>query len=194
LLSHFIVLTISLAMSDDTTLCEILYDEIGSPEKLANPATFRINNVRRFKKVRPQPPAPHLDYVTNQSAQSPRFGGLITNRLQTLRTEEVGERDHRIFRRTAQESERGQGRPSRQAKITVPFTFAIIGENLSQARGGGFNTKPGGNWTAIKIFLGEGDQEGEVFLNLNPRTKRGQFSMKDPNHGDLVLVERAKVL
>ncbi len=81
-----------------------------------------------------------------------------------------------------------------RTKISVPFTFAVIGENLSQARGGGFGTKPPGSWMALKIFLGEGDQEGEMFLNLNPKTRRGQFSMKDPDYGDLVLGELARVL
>jgi hypothetical protein len=79
-------------------------------------------------------------------------------------------------------------------KSSVQFTFANIGEDLSQAPGGGFGTKQPGNWTALKIFLGDGDQEGEFFLNLNPRTGRGQFSMKDPDYGDLVLGELARVL
>ncbi len=79
-------------------------------------------------------------------------------------------------------------------RTRVPFTFANIGENLSQTAGGGFGTKPPGNWTAIKIFLGEGNQEGEVFLNLNSTIGKGQFSMKDADYGDLVLRELAKVL
>ncbi len=79
-------------------------------------------------------------------------------------------------------------------KTSVQFTFASIGENLSQAAGGGFGTKPPGNWMALKIFLGKGDEEGEMFLNLNPRAKRGQFSMKDPDYGDLVLAQLARVL
>ena len=63
-------------------------------------------------------------------------------------------------------------------RTRVPFTFANIGENLSQATGGGFGA----------------DQEGEVFLNLNPKIGKGQFSMKDAEYGDLVLTELAKVL
>jgi hypothetical protein len=79
-------------------------------------------------------------------------------------------------------------------RTSIPFTYANIGDNLSQVRGGGFNTKPPGNWTALKLFLGEGDQEGELFLNINPKIRKGQFSMKDPDYGDLVLAELAKVL
>jgi hypothetical protein len=79
-------------------------------------------------------------------------------------------------------------------KAPVSFDYAIIGDKLSQSRGGGFNTKPPGNWTAIKLFLGEGDAEGELFLNINSKTAMGQFSMKDADYGDLVLAELAKVL
>jgi hypothetical protein len=46
----------------------------------------------------------------------------------------------------------------------------------------------------LKIFLGEGEGEGEVFLNLNPVLKKGQFSIKDPEYGDIVLAQLASVL
>jgi hypothetical protein len=78
--------------------------------------------------------------------------------------------------------------------VSLPFSFAVLGEHQSQIGGGGFTGKPSGNWTAMKIFIGEGDQECEVFLNINLVTKKGQFSMKDPDYGDLVLRELAKVL
>jgi len=77
---------------------------------------------------------------------------------------------------------------------TLPFTYAILGENQSQASEGGFNTNPPGNWTAMKIFLGDGEEEAEVFLNLNPAIKKGQFSIKDPDYGDDLLKYLAKVL
>ena len=80
------------------------------------------------------------------------------------------------------------------SRTSVPFTYANIGDNLSQAAGGGFSAKPPGNWTALKLFLGQGEHEGEVFLNINPKIKKAQFSMKDPDYGDLVLAELAKVL
>jgi hypothetical protein len=86
--------------------------------------------------------------------------------------------------------------PAVPAKLdSLPFVFAIVGERLSQAAAdGGFNYSPSGNWTAMKIFIGEGDQEGQVFLNFNLALKKGQFSIKDPDYGDLVLRELAKVL
>lgn len=79
-------------------------------------------------------------------------------------------------------------------KPSIPFTYVHIGHHLSQAPGGGFNGNPPGNWTALKLFFGRGDQEAQVFLNLNARIKKGQFSMKDPDYGDLVLAELANVL
>jgi hypothetical protein len=74
----------------------------------------------------------------------------------------------------------------------LPFEFVILGENQSRSPDGGFNQKPRGNWTAMKIFLAKG--EGEVFLNLNPVANKGEFSIKDSDYGDIVLAELAKVL
>jgi len=77
---------------------------------------------------------------------------------------------------------------------TLPFTFVSFGRNQSQASDGGFFANPPGNWTPMKIFIGDGDQEGEVFLNLNPVLAKGQFSIKDPDYGDIVLGQLASVL
>ena len=54
--------------------------------------------------------------------------------------------------------------------------------------------RPPGNWTAIKVFIGEGEQEAEVFLNINVVIKKRQFSIEDAEHVDLVLTQLAKVL
>lgn len=77
---------------------------------------------------------------------------------------------------------------------SLPFQFVSFGQNQSQGVGGGFNAKPPGNWTPMKIFIGEGEKEGEVFLNLNTAIKKGQFSIKDADYGDLVLAQLARVL
>src|SRR5204863_5722952 len=46
--------------------------------------------------------------------------------------------------------------PSKVQRLdSLPFTFVNIGEDLSQAPGGGFNASPPGNWTAMKLFIGE---------------------------------------
>ena len=46
----------------------------------------------------------------------------------------------------------------------------------------------------MKIFIGEGEQESEVFVNLNPAIGKGQFSIKDADYGDKVLKQLATVL
>jgi hypothetical protein len=85
--------------------------------------------------------------------------------------------------------------PSKVQRLeTLPFSFVNIGENLSQAANGGFNAEPPGNWTAIKIFIGEGKQEAELFLNINGVSRKGQFSIKDPDYGDLAVARLAEVL
>jgi hypothetical protein len=85
--------------------------------------------------------------------------------------------------------------PTRVQRSTdLPFDYAILGENQSQSTGGGFNDKPAGHWTAMKIFIGSGDDEGEVFLNFNPVSRKAQFSEKDQDYGDLVLAKLATVL
>jgi hypothetical protein len=77
---------------------------------------------------------------------------------------------------------------------TLPFTFVSFGRNQSQAPDGGFFADPPGNWMPIKISIGHGDQEGQVFVNVNPVLRKGQFSVKDPEYGDIVLKQLASVL
>jgi hypothetical protein len=77
----------------------------------------------------------------------------------------------------------------------LPFTFASLGSDLTRDKDGGFDLKSHGSWTAMKIFLApSGSQdEAEVFLNLNPSSKMGEFSIKDPDYGDEVLKQLARV-
>jgi len=85
--------------------------------------------------------------------------------------------------------------PTKIEKIqSLPFTFVNIGTNMSQAAGGGFFAKPLGHWTTTKIFIGEGENEGEFFLNINPAINKGQFSIKDADYGDIVVSQLARVL
>jgi hypothetical protein len=76
----------------------------------------------------------------------------------------------------------------------LPFTAAILGEHQSHAANGGFFTEPSGNWTCMKIFIGKQDDPAEVFLDFNPVLRKGEFSIKDPDYGNDVLLELAKVL
>jgi hypothetical protein len=83
--------------------------------------------------------------------------------------------------------------PSNPIRVAeLPFSAAILGDHASHSPNGGFAMKPPGNWTSIKLFLGDGS--AEVFFNINLVLGKGEFSMKDPDYGDGVLQELAKVL
>ena len=75
----------------------------------------------------------------------------------------------------------------------LPFNAVILGQHVSHSpNGGGFAVNPPGNWTTTKLFLGE--KSAEVFLNFNAVLGKAEFSQKDPEYGDAVLAELAKVL
>ena len=82
----------------------------------------------------------------------------------------------------------------RKTVQVLPFDVAILGANQSRSsrEGGGFASKPAGTWIPTKIFLADG--EGEVYLNLDPASGIGEFSIKDDDYGDIVLRELASVL
>src|SRR6185436_6264261 len=85
--------------------------------------------------------------------------------------------------------------PPRESKLTI--SLATLGTNLSRSRtrpdtAGAFSSKPSGDWTAMKVFVKDG--EGEVFLNLNVKEGVGEFSVKDEEYATTVLTELARVL
>jgi len=83
--------------------------------------------------------------------------------------------------------------PTKITKVdSLPFKFVVLGRNQSRSSSGGFSSNPPGDWTAMKLFLANG--EGEVFFNLSPTAKKAEFSIKDSDYGDIVLAELAKVL
>jgi hypothetical protein len=83
--------------------------------------------------------------------------------------------------------------PSNPVRVAeLPFSAAILGDHVSHSANGGFAVKPPGNWTTIKLFLG--NSSSEVYLNLNPVLGKGEFAIKDQDYGDGVLQELAKVL
>lgn len=85
--------------------------------------------------------------------------------------------------------------PTKTVRATeLKFEYANIGEHLSQAEGGGFNSDPPGSWMALKIFFSKDEDESEMFLNIDADGRRAEFSMKDPDYGDMVLAKLAKVL
>lgn len=77
----------------------------------------------------------------------------------------------------------------------LPFTYANFQKTqTTSSSSDGIRSQPDDEWTAIKIFLGEGDRECEFFINFNPVLKKGQFSLKDEEYGDEAIAQLAKVL
>jgi hypothetical protein len=72
---------------------------------------------------------------------------------------------------------------------SLHFTYVLLRDHQTRQPDGSFSSSPAGNWSAMKIFL----NKGEVFLNLNPPDAVAEFSMQDPNSGDAVIAELAKV-
>jgi len=66
------------------------------------------------------------------------------------------------------------------------------GAGASAELAGGFVSKPPGNWLVTKLFFG--DDEGEVFLDLNPMEGAGGFSIKDVEYASVVMTELASVM
>jgi hypothetical protein len=79
-------------------------------------------------------------------------------------------------------------------EATLPFTYATLGEHQSRSEDDSFSSKPSGNWNAMKIFITTGDEESEVFMNLNPTDGKGEFSIKDSDYGDAILGKLASIL
>jgi hypothetical protein len=80
---------------------------------------------------------------------------------------------------------------------TLELEAALLGRDLSRGGkgnlvAGSFGSEPPGSWLSTKLFLGDG--EGEVFLNLDPIGGYGEFSMKDPDYGNAVVRELARLL
>jgi hypothetical protein len=81
------------------------------------------------------------------------------------------------------------GKPKRLNEL--PFEFAVLGIGDHREPDGSFDSKKKGTWIALKLFLGD---EGEVFLNLDPVSGKGEFSIKDSDYGDYVVKRFAQVL
>ena len=83
--------------------------------------------------------------------------------------------------------------PNKVGRVaSLPFEFVILGKEQLRSADGSFSGNPPGEWVDMKVFLANG--EGEVFLNLNPTSNKGEFSIKDVDYGDIVIGELAKVL
>lgn len=83
--------------------------------------------------------------------------------------------------------------PAKVQKVArLPFEFVELGTNQSRSSNGSFADTPRGDWILMKVFLG--NDEGEVFLNIDPVSGKGEFSIKDSEYGDFVVAQLAKIL
>lgn len=78
---------------------------------------------------------------------------------------------------------------------TLELSAALLGRDLSRGKGpdqiaGAFTSEPAGTWIATKLFLAD----GEVFLDIDPVGGYGEFAMKDPAYGRVVVREMSRLL
>jgi hypothetical protein len=73
------------------------------------------------------------------------------------------------------------------------FGTAILGEDLRRAPKGGFDGE-GGGWNATKWFPEIDGFNAEVFFNYNLRSRKGEFSEKDPDYREDLLAAFATAL
>ncbi len=82
---------------------------------------------------------------------------------------------------------------------SLTLDVGILGENLTRGAGDGtgstvageFTTSPAGSWLVTKLFLQDG--EAEVFLALDPISRRALLIRKDPEYGPDVMAELARL-
>jgi len=61
----------------------------------------------------------------------------------------------------------------------MKFDFVVLGVNLEKKKIG-FLGK--GNWICLKSFVNNERGYGEFYLNLNPKTGKGEIVMKNPQY------------
>jgi hypothetical protein len=78
----------------------------------------------------------------------------------------------------------------------LPFTAALLGAPSSHSSAGRGETGPApapkDERIMTKVFVADG--AGEFYLNLDPANGVGEITMKDPDYGDTVVKELARVL
>jgi hypothetical protein len=84
--------------------------------------------------------------------------------------------------------------PGRDLRVPqLPFEFVILGEDLDRGRDGGLIDAATGKWVGAKLFLAT-DDESEFYFNFEKQGGKAEFTLKDPDYGNTVLRELAKVL
>jgi len=74
-------------------------------------------------------------------------------------------------------------------ELTV--TFYVLGDKMTKTEKGSFKGGGKGDWLLVKLFVFH--EEAEFYLNINEKTGKGEFALKDPDYGDKVLKELGKV-
>jgi hypothetical protein len=74
---------------------------------------------------------------------------------------------------------------------SLPFEYALLGADQTRTADGAFHKLPKGNWTATKLFLA--NDQAEIYFNYNPVIHKAEFSIKDPEYGDRLLSQFAKI-
>jgi hypothetical protein len=77
---------------------------------------------------------------------------------------------------------------------SLDFNAIALGNHQSRSAGDDFSENPPGDWVALKLFIGKGNNRPEVHLNLNPVLRKGEFSAKDESYSDAILDAPSKVL
>ena len=74
---------------------------------------------------------------------------------------------------------------------SIRLDVALLAVNAARNSEGAFGRAGTGSWIAAKLFFA--DDEGEVYLNLNPAREEAEFGVKDPEYGPAVLRELGRV-
>ena len=75
-------------------------------------------------------------------------------------------------------------------ELTV--TFIVLGNQMTKTAAGSFKGGGQGDWLLVKIFVAH--DQAEFYLNINETAGKGEIVRKDPDDGDKILEELAKVL
>jgi hypothetical protein len=129
-----------------------------------------------------------------QIAESAMSGGVPTASLEGKFLAVAGSDDTALLDDLKKTLEAKRSVKNVKKVSVLAFDGVVLGKTQSRNPAGGYSSNPPGDWTAAKIFLPKGGDDGEVFFNFNPVLGKGEFAIKDSDFGDYVLNELAKVL
>ena len=74
---------------------------------------------------------------------------------------------------------------------SLRLDVSLLAVDAARNSEGAFGRAGTGSWIAAKLFFA--DDEGEVYLNLNPARNEAEFGVKDPEYGPVVLRELGRL-